>query len=217
MQYVYNLNSASSPEHIRDFPISATAAVRRGQLLGFSSNAASVSAFTYLLGVSAEDHTGTADAFNARSNGDSIRVSCSPQAVYAANAPRITAVSGTAASLITDEASLSSIAETDLSGGYIVLVSKGATSANREAPGTVRKITGYTAASKTFAFASGGAVSAGDVYALFPPIGCAKLTVTSDGQNVALSSVSAQQYFKCVGYDMPNGKLHVKTKSSILA
>ena len=127
-----------------------------------------------ILGLAAENHSGAADALNTRSNGLAIKVLDSPTAIYETAPPRATATSGSTTTMAAT--GLATFADSDFVGGYIKLVSKVAASANTDAVGTVYPVTGSTAATKLFTFTktAGGAVTAGDIFEIYPPIGFAK-------------------------------------------
>ena len=125
-----------------------------------------------ILGIAAESHPGSADAFNIRANGLKIKVNDSPTAAYATAAPRATATSGSATTMAAT--GLAAFADSDFVGGYIKLVTKLAASANTDPVGKVYPVTGSTAATKLFTVASGGTHTAGDIYEIYPPVGFAK-------------------------------------------
>ncbi len=161
----------------REYDIASATAVAEGQFVKLSSGKvvlAAVGETGAILGIAAENHPGTADAFNLRANGTKIKVWDSPAAAYETVAPRATATSGSTTTMAAT--GLATFADSDFVGGYFKLVSKGASSANTDPVGTVYPITGFTASTKLFTTTktAGGAHTAGDVFEIYPPIGFAK-------------------------------------------
>ncbi len=174
MKALYDRASHSVPVH--EFPIAASTAVKAGQLVMAAANLAvpvAAATTTAILGVALEDHPGSADIFNPRSDGARLRVADSPTTVYAAAAPTLAASGGSAATVVAS--ALAAYADDDLNGYKLVLKSKAPSSANTDPIGTVYDVTDFAAATKTLTIsAAGGAVTSGDVFYVLPADGALK-------------------------------------------
>lgn len=170
-------NSGSQVMAAKEYDIAAATAITEGSFVKLSAGKVInvvVADTAAILGVAAENHGGSADAFNVRANGLKIKVWDSPSAAYETPAPRATATSGSTTTMAAT--GLATFADSDFVGGYIKLVSKVAASTNTDPIGTVYPVTGSTASTKLFTFTktAGGAVTAGDIFEIYPPIGFAK-------------------------------------------
>lgn len=188
MKFHQNADGGVIPS-IREYDIAAGTEISAGQVVVLSTGlvtAASADQTAKILGVAAESHSGSADALDPRSNGTKIRVYDGPHAVFRCPAPVITATGGSATTVI--DTAVDAFVDDDFNGGYIKLIGKDAASTNTDLVGSIRRITDYTASTNTFTAASGGTPTAGDQYAVFPPIGLAmsldsyrqKLDITDD-------------------------------------
>lgn len=147
-----------------------------------------------ILGSTAEIHTGAADTFNPRNNGLKIKVFDSPTQIFETEAPQLTATGGTNATLIVNDATLAAgFADDDFNGGFMKLISKAAASTNTDPLGTVYPITDFVTATKTFTTTqvAGGAITVGDVFAIFPPVGFAKGNLDAAFRKYDLSATAA--------------------------
>lgn len=170
-------NSGSQVMAAKEYDIATGTAVTEGSFVKLSAGkviACVVADTAAILGIAAENHSGSADAFNIRANGLKVKVYDSPSAAYETVAPRATATSGSTTTMAAT--GLAAFADSDFVGGYIKLVSKVAASTNTDPLGTVYPVTGSTAATKLFTFTktAGGAVTAGDIFEIYPPVGFAK-------------------------------------------
>ena len=107
----------------------------------------------------------------------------------------------------------------DFNGGYVKLISKAADSTNTDLVGTVRRITDYAvtaSTSGTFTLENGGTPNAGDVYAVFPPVGFAKGNLNAAKDGLVLSA-SASLPLRVVGADVGAGKVHLMIKKHAFA
>jgi hypothetical protein len=188
MKFHQNADGGVIPS-VREYDIATSTAIVEGQVVVLSAGlvtAGAVDQTGAILGVAAESHSGSADALNPRSNGTKIKVFDGPHAVFRCPAPVITATGGTATTVI--DTGVDAFSDDTFNGGYLKLLSKAAASTNTDLVGSVRRITDYTAVSNTFTAASGGTPTAGDQYAVFPPMGTAmsldstiqKLDITDD-------------------------------------
>lgn len=200
MKFYQKLDGAS---HIsaREYDIAENTAIKEGQLVKLTDGlvtAAAAGETGAVLGIAAENHSGSADALDNRANGKKIMVIDDRDVVMQCAAPQITAASGTATTIVAS--TLATFTDNDFKGGYVKLISKAAESTNTDAIGQMRRITGSTASSKTFTVESGGAASAGDVYAVFPPVGFAKGNLAANGTGVVLTA-TANLPVKVIGRD----------------
>ena len=191
----------------KDYPIAAATDIREGQVVKLSGGLVVLAAAGEtgaILGVAKENHTGTADAFNPRNNGTLIRVLDGPMTVYEAPAPRVTATSGSTTTMAAT--GVASMADDDFNGGYMKLVSKGASSANTDPVGTVYPITDYTNTGRVFTTTktAGGAHTAGDIFEIYPPNGFQKGNFDS-GISKLILSTSAALAVKSYGEDLDRG------------
>ena len=127
--------------------------------------------------------------------------------------PSYTAKSGTATTIVTDSAGLS----TSLTSGYALLLSKGAGSANTDNAGTKRRISScsVSGSTATITVAEGGTVSEGDVYLLIPDIGDEMYLDTSKTGAVFYNADSTVKLI-AVCADSDRGTLGVKIKTHFL-
>lgn len=159
---------------VRTYDIGASTEIEEGQVLvlsgGLVTKAAANETGT-ILGIAAENHKGAEDALNPSANGKEILVYDNPGLVMRCPAPRLTATSGSATTIVDTTNLASGIADDAFIGGYIKLVKKGTDSTNTDAIGKVRRITDSAGSTSTLTVESGGTICAGDVYELYPPIG----------------------------------------------
>ena len=83
--------------------------------------------------------------------------------------------------------------DADFAGGKMKLIKKGASSVITDAIGTVYPITGSTAATGTLTTTAtiAGGCTAGDIFAVFPPIGFQKGNLDSGISKLILSATAA--------------------------
>lgn len=163
-----------------------------------------------VLGVTAEIHTGAADAFNPRNNGLKIKVFDSPSQIFETNAPQLTATGGSTTTLVVNDATLATFADDDFNGGYAKLITKAAASTNTDPVGTVYSISDFVASTKTFTInVAGGAVTVGDVFAIFPPVGFQKGNLDATFTKYDLSATAALA-IKTSGRDLNRNKVYVE-------
>ena len=178
----------------REYDIAAATNVAEGSFVKLSAGKVInvvVADTAAILGIAAENHGGSADAFNARANGLKIKVYDAPTEAYETTAPRATATSGSTTTMAAT--GLATFADSDFVGGYIKLVSKVAASTNTDPIGTIYPVTGSTAATKLFTFTktAGGAVTAGDIFEIYPPVGFAKGNFDSTFQKYDLTATAS--------------------------
>lgn len=193
MNTVYNANGAQV-DSIKEYDIAYNTAVAVGQVVKLTSGLvvlASAGETTAILGVAAEPHPGSADALNPRANGTKIKICDAPNAIFECPAPQITATGGSTTTFVAS--TIAAGADNDFVGGKMKLVKKGANSTITDAVGTVYKITGSTAASGTLTTTDtiGGGCTAGDIFAVFPPIGFQKGNLDSGISKLVLTATAA--------------------------
>ena len=204
----------------REYDIAYNTAIKEGQLVKLSGGkvVSAVAADTgALLGVAAEAHSGVADALDPRANGTKLLVIDDPSAVYQCAAPTVTVASGSATTLVFTAGQY--FAADDFNGGCVKLVSKASGSTNTDAIGTVRAISDYAvtaSTSGTFTIATGGTPYAGDVYAVFPPVGFAKGNLSTNRDSIVLTA-SANLPVRVIGADIEAGKINVMVKKHAFA
>jgi hypothetical protein len=191
----------------KDYNIAAATDIKQGQLVKLVGGLVVpvvVGETAAILGVAEENHTGTQDTFNVRNNGTSIRVSDSPQTVFEAPAPRVTATSGSTTTMAAT--AIVALADDDFNGGFFKLVSKVAASTNTDSIGTVYPITDYTAATKLFTTTktAGGTHTAGDVFEIYPPTGFGKGNFDATLSKLVLTATAALP-IRSYGEDIERG------------
>lgn len=214
MKFLYSLGGANIPV-IREFDIDAVTKFENGQIVKISTDAVlAPDAPGGCIGVAAEDHTGEKDILNKRNNGSKLRIDITRDAVYAVNAPKLTATGGSASTFVCNASGIT----TNLSKSKLVLVRKGENSENTDSAGSVRKVKTVTVSGSTATFTvdAGSVICEGDVYAVIPEYGY-KGYVSDNGKDFgfAMSSVSPELYV--VNYDTDTLVLEVMLKKDYIA
>lgn len=194
-----------------EYDIATSTAIVNGALVKMSGNKVVLASTTEtgdILGVALEAHKGSADPFNPRANGTKILVADSPTAVYSAAAPTITATGGTTTTIVSTDID-SAGTDDSFNGGYAKLISKGASSTNTDSIGKIYAISDYDASEDTLTIATaGGAVTAGDVFAIFPPFGFTDFNYDSTLTIIELDN-DGQSALKVIGRDTDNEEIHL--------
>jgi hypothetical protein len=200
---VINDKSGSQVESIQEYDIATATAITEGQVVMISENkvvSAAADSTTAILGIAKEAHTGSADALNPRSNGLKMLVSDSPTAIFECPAPQIAATSGSTTTFVATTI-VGTYGTDAFKGGYLKLISKVALSTNTDAIGTIYQITASHTSNGTITFATiTGAVTAGDVMAVFPPNGFQLGNLDATFQKLVLTG-SAAIPIKVIGQD----------------
>ena len=195
---------------LREFPIAAATDIDEGCIVKLATNLVVKAAATEtgaILGIAAENHGGSADAFNTRANGTKILVYCSPSAAYEGAAVVLTASGGSTTTIVASTLADFGAADDVFNGGYAKLASKGASSTNTDAVGTIYGISDFDASEKTFTInAAGGAVTAADTFEIYPPIGFVGGNFNANISDVVLTATAALP-IKVVGWDVDAGKV----------
>jgi hypothetical protein len=193
----------------REYDIASATAITPGEVVCLTEGlvtAAAAGQSAAILGIAAEAHTGVPDALNIRANGTRIRVYDNPGLLMRCAAPQAAATGGTATTVTMT--ALAAFSADDFNGGFLMLVSKADGSTNTDPIGTVKRITDYaynaTGTVSTFTVASGAVAAAGDVYAIFPPIGFRKgnLTASRDGLTLTATAALALKVAGRIGGDV---------------
>ena len=203
----------------REYDVAAATALYAGQVVTLSEGLVTAAAQKQtgaVLGVAAETHSGVPDALNPRNDGKRVLVLDAPDLIFSCDAPRITASSGSATTIVS--AGIKDFSADDFNGGYVKLLSKAEGSTNTDELGCVRRITDFAASggAGTLTVESGGTPASGDVYLLFPPVGFAKGQLDAQLQKLDLGDTCALA-MKVVGADRAQGKVWMMAKSHVLA
>lgn len=178
----------------RVYDIAPTTAIIPGQVVCITEGlvtAAKAAQTGAILGIAAEAHSGVVDALNPRSNGTEILVYDDPDLISACKAPEGVATSGTATTVVIG--GLAAFSADDFNGGYLKLISKAEGSTNTDAIGTCKRIVDFAISdgTGTFTVASGAIASAGDVFAIYPPVGFSKGNLSANGDALVLTATAA--------------------------
>ena len=206
----------------REYDIAPSTAIVEGQLVKLSAGlvvSATAGETNTLLGIAAENHSGMADALDPRADGGKILVIDDPGVVMQCDVPQVTALAGSSTTL--EVTALKVFAADDFNGGYVKLISKAEGSTNTDEIGAVRRISDFaldnaTATKGILTIEAGGAPCAGDVYALFPPLGFAKGNLSSDKTGLVLTATNNLP-IKVVGHDRDLDKLNFIVKKHFFA
>ena len=180
-----------------EYNIASNTAVRLGSVVKLVDDLVVLAAANEtgaILGIAAENHSGTPDALNQRANGLKIMVYDSPLSIFAAEATTIIATGESATQIISasgfaDEDGINALIDNDFRGGYVKLLSKSPNSANTDPVGTIYAVSSSDAGEKSLTI--NAAVTAGDRFALFPPFGFSKGNFDNHRQAVVLTAVAA--------------------------
>ena len=187
----------------RPYPIAYNTAIKAGAVVVLSGGLvalAGASQTAAILGIAAEDHPGTADALNQRANGKEILVYDNPELIFECKAPTFAASGGSATTFTASTSAVATTTADAFNGGFLV-----------SPKGSKRAITDFANASttNTFTVESGGTAADGDVYTLYPQIGCAagwQLSTNRDALNIAATGTTK---IKVVGHDFDRGMIRL--------
>lgn len=178
----------------REYDIAPTTAITPGQVVCITEGlvtAAKAAQTTPILGIAGESHSGQVDALNPRANGNKILVYDDPDLISACKAPEGTATGGTATTVVIG--GLAAFSADDFNGGYLKLISKAEGSTNTDAIGTCKRINDFAISdgTGTFTVDRGATAAAGDVFAIYPPVGFAKGNLDTAGHALVLTATAA--------------------------
>ena len=176
----------------REYDIAESTKIYAGQVVDLTAGLVTTHAAAgtgAILGVAAENHTGTPDAFNPRNDGKKILVYDAPHQVFRCPAPILEATGGSATTLTAVCAGAADV----YNGGYLKLVEKAEGSTNTDAVGTIVRITDFATAdgTGTFTKASGGVPFKGDKYALFMPVGFEGGNLSAGGEKIVVTATAS--------------------------
>ena len=187
-----------------EYPIAANTAIERGAVVKFTNGKVVLSGESesgVILGIAAEGHSGTADVFNTRSNGQSIMVYDNPGVIFECPVPTLTAASGSATTLVPASGDIYANASDDTyNGATLVLVKKAAGSTNSDPLFTASAVTDYAKSGTVLTKESGGTPYAGDVYEVYPAIGSGVCALSTKRKNAAITAAGASA-LQVVGHD----------------
>lgn len=206
---VINDKSGSQVESVQEYDIATGTAITEGQVVMITLDkvvSAAADSTTAILGIAKEAHSGSADGFNPRSNGTKILVSDSPTAVFECPAPQHAATSGSTTNY-TATTIVGTYGTDAFKGGNLKLISKVANSTNTDPIGTLYPITASHTSSGAITIAQiAGAITAGDVMAIFPPNGFQLGNLDATFQKLVLTG-SAAIPIVVVGKDTDRNKI----------
>ena len=187
-----------------DYPIATDTAIERGAVVKLGSGKvvlAGESESGPVLGIAAEGHSGVADVFNPRSNGEYIMVYDNPGVIFECAAPVLKAASGSATTLVPASGDICASANDDTyNGATLVLVKKAAGSTNTDALFTAAAVTDYAKSGTVLTKESGGAPYAGDEYEFYPAIGSSVCALSTKRKNANVTAAGASA-LRVVGHD----------------
>lgn len=192
----------------REYDIAASTAINEGQVVKLADGlvvAAAAGETGAILGIAAENHTGTEDALNPRSNGTKIIVRDAPGAIFACPAPVISAQSGGNATTVKFTGA-DGVGADAYKGGYI-----------KDNTGHVRRISTSADASGaiTLTVDSGATIAAGETFVLYPPIGFSKGNLSADGTKIIVTA-TAEMSLSVVGRDETLNEIWLVAKKHAL-
>ena len=188
----------------RVYPIAYNTAISAGEVVQLSGGlvvAAAANQTNPILGIAAENHPGVADALNVRANGTEILIYDNPELVFECPAPTFAASGGTATTVTTTTTDVATTSADAFNGGFLV-----------SPKGNRRAITDFAnnSTTNTFTVPSGETAADGDVYTLYPQIGCAagwRLDATTLSK-IVLTATGATK-LKVVGHDFDRGMIRL--------
>lgn len=205
---------------LTEYDIASSTEIKAGQPVKISAgkivlvDAAETGA---IIGIAAENHSGAADALDSRANGARIFVYDSPTAICESAAPEITATGGSATTIVSSGGLSSSLSNDALIGGYAVLTEKGISSTITDAEGTVYAISGSVGSTSTLTVATvAGGVTAGDKFAILPPVLFSGGNFDTNRLKLVLSSTAALP-IRVVGVDTVRCKIFTEARLHSLA
>lgn len=187
----------------RAYPIAYNTAISEGEVVQLSGGlvvAAAANQTNPILGIAAENHSGVADAMNARANGTEILIYDNPELVFECPAPTFAASGGSATTVTASTSEVATTTADAFNGGYLV-----------SPKGNKRAITDFAnnSTTNTFTVPSGETAADGDVYTLYPQIGCAAgWRLDSTLSKIVLTATGATK-LKVIGHDFERGMIRM--------
>lgn len=188
MEYAYDLSRGDDQPVIMEFYIASSTVIQKGEVVKLVENAVVAVGDTDqddpYLGVAAEEHDGVTTSPSSRQTGNSIKVYCSPTAVFKCRPNVIsTADSGNTTTWV--DAEVGAVANDTYNGGWLKLKS---TTALTVGLNKAIRITDFATSSGTFTGTFTGGVTAGDTAVMLPPPGGYGWDLNSDGNNLDIKS-----------------------------
>lgn len=219
-----NKHSTSITTPTGVYEIATDTAIVEGQAVTLTNGkitAQAVDGTGAILGAAAQSHSGSSSSYHPSDYSLGISVYDDPNQIFEMAPVEVTATSGTTTTIVSTSAFVAesgsdTLVDDDFIGGYAKLIEKDDASTNTDEVGTIYAISDSDAGDKSLTIAeAGGAVTAGDVFYLFPPIGFAKGNLNTARTDIVLTA-SAAIPFKVVGHDLKRNKVLVKAKLHIL-
>lgn len=200
--------SGSGIVHYREYPIAYNTNIKMGAAVTLTGGLVTLAAADQtgaILGIAAENHGGSPDALNPRADKTAMLVADNPAMIIEHKAIEFLATGGTTTTV---KLAYYSGADHDMQYGFVKLVAKGASSTNTDPVGTMYAISdsAYSANVLTLTIpTAGGAVTAGDTFVLYPPIGGGIKGLLNEGRTAIVTSSSTTNVaalpFKIIAHD----------------
>lgn len=188
MEYAYDLSRGDDQPVIMEFYIATGTVIQKGEVVKLVENAVVAVGDTDqddpYLGVAAEEHDGVTTSPTSRQTGTSIKVWCSPTAVFRCR-PNIisTATGGNTTTWV--DSGITDPVDDKFNGGWLKIKT---TTALTNAVNKAIRVTDFTAATGTFTATMTGGVTVGDTAVVLPPPGGFGWDLNSDGNNLNLAA-----------------------------
>lgn len=211
MEYAYDLSRGDDQPVIMEFYIATGTVIQKGEVVKLVDNAVvavgDVDQDDPYLGVAAEDHDGVTTSPSARQTGTSIKVWCSPTAVFKCRPNIITTATGGNTTTWSDT-SMTDPVDDKFKGGWIKVKT---TAALTNAVNKSIRVTGSTASTGTFTATLTGGVTVGDTAVVLPPPGGFGWDLNSDGNNLNLKANGGES-IQIVKVDLDNEIVYWKLR-----
>ncbi len=218
MELIKDKSAAIIPEG--EYDVAGDTVLHRGQVVVLTDGKVTPASATQagaILGICLENHTGRASLLDPRADGARVRVADGPATIFACPAPVVTATGGTVTTV--SDTALAAFSDDAFNGGLLKLISRAASSTNGGVIGTVYGISDYTGSSKTFTLDTTltGAVTAGDRYEVYPPVGSALGALHANRDCLTLETAATDFVLKIVGHDVEHGLIYLMAKLHVYA
>ena len=218
MEIIKDKTAAIIPEG--EYDVAASAVLHRGQVVVLTNGKATAAGAEQsgaILGICLENHSGDASILDPRANGTRIRVADGPGTIFACPAPVVTATGGTVSTVAAS--AMATFADDAFNGGLLKLVSRTGASTNGGEPGDLYGISDYAGESKTFTLDTTltGAVTSGDRYEVYPPVGSSLGALNTDRDKLTLETAASNFVLKVVGHDVAHGRIYLMAKLHVYA
>jgi hypothetical protein len=205
-EYAYDLSGCAYPV-IKEFPIVTNTNVSKGEVVALTAGfvvEVDADQDDPVLGVAAENHDGSSTG----QTGTSIKVYCSPSAVFKLRATgEAVADSGNTTTMV--DASYGTAGDDEFNGGILKLTAKGTSSTLTLPVGKLVAVTDFATTTGTFTGAFTGGTTAGDTYTIFPPVGAHSFDLDAAATNIDLNTTGGEA-IQIVENDTDNDHIYVK-------